>query len=680
MIKTDVEEFKRFHTYITRNNPGYDPWYILLQRGRKDPEGGIQFKQPKGRLTFAKACEFMAKGHNIGIVATGNDRLVILDRDNPATVGTVKQTLSITSRKRTGDHNFYFTDDPVADKKDIYLDSAKQNITTESDGEMRCVWQFVVVAGSFVEFDLTNPKDVTALANIPESEKHNAGKYTIKSDVPVATITYQELPDVFKKSIEDKRKAGRAKQAEDAKHKIRNQERLVNHKNDTAHKSHLWDISLSDIIGSTPDRQRFSSLFHDSSTGMNTSVSNGLLHCWRHSVTHSPLSALAVDMGMITCSQGYSHGSGVSSLNLRDGETVFKLWVEAKRRGLISKDDPVPTSALTWYAVSAKLCTGNEITDGWKLPPEVYNKAIILLDTAGTPAGRKLLSPQQNKQFAGTNPCGIKRIKCEGFLNAGKGVEGTITCQRVAESLARGYIQWSDAPEDTTIKIVKKFCKLCRPPLDFEIMKPIITELYDVPMALPVCDNMIFAGLCEHSSCKPMKRHRQEQERIAFLQLKEIIKKNKQQPPSPSPAPTPIPPIAHPTAETETKAPEQDSTTISREVPEGSITTDTTPKKPDKATRQRVLSSVKAWQEAKGKAITKDTLPDVLEWIFHDTGISTSIARQCIIVNTTIKPLKDIPDFVGIDGVLYTLKAGAIATLPEIHVKGLIKRKGAVEA
>lgn len=136
-------------------------------------------------------------------------------------------------------------------------------------------------------------------------------------------------------------------------------------------------------------------------------------------------------------------------------------------------------------------------------------------------------------------PKKIKPIKCTGFMNAGKGVEGIITGRRVAESLARGYIQWCDAPLEKTIKIVKKFCKLCQPPLDFSIIEPIIAELYDVPMALPVCDNMILAGLCETSRCKPMVRHRQEQERIAFLQLQEIIKKNKQQNPSPSSAPAP---------------------------------------------------------------------------------------------------------------------------------------------
>ncbi len=108
-------------------------------------------------------------------------------------------------------------------------------------------------------------------------------------------------------------------------------------------------------------------------------------------------------------------------------------------------------------------------------------------------------------------------------------------------------------------------------------------------------------------------------------------------------------------------------------------TSGTTSDKPDDATRQRNLSSVEAWQEAKGKAITKDTLPDVLEWIFHDTGISTSIARQCIIVNKTIRLLKDIPNFMGIDGVLYALKAGATVTLPEIHASGLQKSQAAVE-
>lgn len=674
MILTDVKEFDRFHARLTRDYPDYKPWYILLKRNSKNPEAGIAWKQESGRLTYEKARKFMMQGHNIGIVATGLDKLVILDRDDLVLVGDVKPTLSTTSRKRIGDHNFYFTDEPVATDKDLYQDTAKQNIPTENAGELRSNWQYVVVTGSYVEFDLTNPKEVELLNRIPDAEKHNAGKYTIKSDANVASITYQELPAVFKNAIEEKRKADKAKKEEDAIRIIHERENhnLHNGERNTTIKSRLWDLSLGDVIGTTPNRERFSSLFHDSNTGTNTSISNGLLHCWRHMVFHSPLSALAVDMGLITCSQGYSHGSGVSSLNLRDGQTVFKLWEGAKKRGLIPKDDPIPSRALKWYAISHKFCTETDFIDGWKLPHETYIKTIIALDATDTLSGRKI-SEQYNsnihKEQTSGQPGKQKKMNnrwCSGFTNAMRGVQGEHR-GKVAVSFVRALRFWKDADENQNLKAVKKFCKLCQPPLDFDIIEPQILEFYTIPIPpLPICNNMILSGLCEQAHCKTIIRRRQEQEKIAFLQLQEIIKNYNANNLSSSLA------LLHSTAP---ETPATEPSVLEIITPDPTLTLI----RMKDADRKQVIASAQAWEEAKGKRITQETVPDVLAWIFHNTGISTSFARQCIIINIKIKPLKDIPSFVGIDGVLYTLRAGITTTLPVINAKALIKKQTALE-
>lgn len=65
----------------------------------------------------------------------------------------------------------------------------------------------------------------------------------------------------------------------------------------SGNKSALYSLSIEQVVGSM-DSGRFTSIFHESETGKNTSISNGLFHCWMHNVSHTPLTALAVMAGM----------------------------------------------------------------------------------------------------------------------------------------------------------------------------------------------------------------------------------------------------------------------------------------------------------------------------------------------------------------------------------------------
>ncbi|MBU1067064.1 hypothetical protein KKE60_04725, partial [Patescibacteria group bacterium] len=138
------------------------------------------------------------------------------------------------------------------------------------------------------------------------------------------------------------------------------------------------------------DRGRHPSLFHDSHTGKNTSISDELLHCWRHNVSHNAISALAVMAGIYDCvDAGTGHknsGSGSSCIDYDDGETIFKIWNYAKETGYISKSDSIPSKAMTWLALENKLCDKSDLIDGWKLPSGVY---IQLME---------LLSPKEDKK------------------------------------------------------------------------------------------------------------------------------------------------------------------------------------------------------------------------------------------------------------------------------------------
>lgn len=375
-MRPRVEEFIRFHELLTKDVPGYEPFYFPLEKNGKDPLKSISWKQ--NRKSFAEAKDLMSKGYNIGVAATAEDPLVIVDVDNIDEVGELKPTLINQSRKRIGRHGFYFTDQPLA--KSIYDNSAKQNIATEACGEVRANWQYVVVAGSYVP---CSPEEID---RIPVSDRQNAGFYTVMVEHTVSHIEYSELPETYRVCLQNKRAA-------DIAAKSRPDRKTAIPAKDMKSVSALWSLDIRDVVGRSDDATfRFPSPFHGSKTYKDTSVSQGMLHCWRHNVSHTALTALAVLSGHSTCSEaGYGHhGSGTSSLDFADdGELVYNVWLYAKEHSIIPQSDPIPTKAMVYYAVSNGLCKDSEIIDGWKIPADVYNQ---IIETAPFQTGRKPLT------------------------------------------------------------------------------------------------------------------------------------------------------------------------------------------------------------------------------------------------------------------------------------------------
>jgi putative DNA primase/helicase len=210
------------------------------------------------------------------------------------------------------------------------------NIPTDEAGEVRSRWQFVVCAGSYVE---TDP------AKVPEVERTNAGYYTIENAQAPSTITYLELPKVFRDEHE-KRIATPIHKPSD-----------FDPKKTTEKHSALFDITAFDVClregGKTKDGERWSSLFHDSDTQKNMSYSNkGLLHCWRHECSFNGLQALTVLSGHMTCNQAGSPHSGTPGMSsiIGDNGAIFHAWKYAKERGYISKNDPIPVKAMCYIA------------------------------------------------------------------------------------------------------------------------------------------------------------------------------------------------------------------------------------------------------------------------------------------------------------------------------------------
>ena len=375
--KTDPEEFKKFHALLTRDRPDYQPFYFPLNPNSKDPMDNKSWKA--NRITVEQAAKYLEMGYNIGIAATDTDILVLMDADDLEKVGAFKPTLTVISRKRIGKHGYYFTKDKPTET--IFDDSAKQNIATEDYGEIRAKWQYVVCAGSYV------PVSPEELERIPETDRANAGRYTLCNDLPVNDITFSELPEVYRNCLLEKRQA-------EISANIKKESSNTNRPPESGkYRSKLWDLTLEDVTGKNTDVQgRFPSLFHGSETGKNNSISNGLLHCWRHNVSHTPLTALAILSGISDCSHaGYGHnGSGTSNLDFRDGKTVFELWHYAKcKLKIIPDDDPIPSSALVHYGILNGTITKDDVIDGWKLPIASYNKVIQDLKKNGINPGRE---------------------------------------------------------------------------------------------------------------------------------------------------------------------------------------------------------------------------------------------------------------------------------------------------
>ncbi|QCR16562.1 phage/plasmid primase, P4 family [Methanosarcina mazei] len=387
---TDPEEFKKFHQLLTKGKHDYQPFYFPLVKKGKDPLPGISWKN--NRKTFSEAYSLMEKGFNIGIAGTDKDNLCIVDIDNLEAVGKAKTTLTVKSRKQIGRHCFYFTnDEPAQGEGAIFKNSAKQNIATEKAGEVRANWQYVVCSGSFV------PCSEREINRIPEEDRIHAGKYRLCLVSDVSNITYEELPEIYKATLEERR-------ATEIVANIRKieQRQSKSWEQGKKNKSALFGLDIHDVTGrSNQPGKRFEMFaeLHGSETGKNASISGDVLHCWRHNVSHNAITYLAVASGVSTCSRaGFPHGGGSSEVDIEDPYTQFTIWKYAKDHGYIPKSDPIPSKALIYCALNQKLCTKEEITDGWKLPVSIYNLVMEYCKKEGIETGRQPIKEKKREQ------------------------------------------------------------------------------------------------------------------------------------------------------------------------------------------------------------------------------------------------------------------------------------------
>lgn len=390
------EEFNKFYNPLMKNAPdGYQAWLFPLQKQGKAPDGRAiaqrappgyeretgekagSWKAPHAQLTKEESIELMCRGHNIGIAGRSNDPLINVDVDRGGI--ELKETLTVKSRSRIGEHGFYFSGG----------DDKLPNIPTEQ-GEVRSRDQYVVAAGSYVPTTEKELTDKVLKGEITEETKTKIlndsyiGHYTVSKAIPPTTITFDELPDMFKEQVR--------KNEEKQKEIEKQRQEMLQYKpatpvSSSGRRSALFDLRIEDVVPpGLSDRDAHP--LHDSDTGQNFSVSDGVSHCWRHNVSLNPLQYLVVKSGYMSClDAGTGHkgsNAGASQVTGSD-ETVFHAWLQAKRDGIIPIDDPIPTYAVLFIARKHNVCPHHKIPNRWeypkkKLPIKAYNKCLEIVE------------------------------------------------------------------------------------------------------------------------------------------------------------------------------------------------------------------------------------------------------------------------------------------------------------
>jgi putative DNA primase/helicase len=379
-----VEEFRRFHELLTRDTPeGYTPHYFRVAPAAKAPatEHG-SWKDDENRLTFDEAVSWMNDAGNIGIAGTPDDPLVNVDIDDEeeTTPEDLPATLRARSRSRGGFHAWYFDED-----------GGMPNVPTDEAGEIRTSWQYVVAPGSFV---------ASARDEIPEDELDDAGYYTVEQEDPVASVTFDDMPDVFH-DVHEKKKDQRAKEEETPT--VPNVD-----PDDLDEGVKLMDITAGDVVadqGGDTTGDRFAALWHTSTTGTNMSLSDkGRIQCWRHNVAHGGLQALAALSeadGAPDCDDvgtGHKNSNAGACLLRGDPALIWYAWHGAKTETNLDAGK-IPRRALRHVArertdwdgeLVEKANSDGEVFEG--LPSEVYNKALDHVEEKhGLDTGRERL-------------------------------------------------------------------------------------------------------------------------------------------------------------------------------------------------------------------------------------------------------------------------------------------------
>lgn len=369
--ETKPGQFLEFINRLMSSNKAskdYKPFIFPVQQQNKAPATNISWKAEQSRMTIAEARKRLANNYgNIGIAGRPDDRLILLDIDDPSIENELKETLKIRSRSRSGTHAIYW-----ADAEDEALPC---NIPTEK-GELRSSDQYVVAPGSYVPVTEQELESKVEDGEVTEKEKKEIlddpfrGYYTIDNDKEIAEIKLEELPEVFQEQYRKSQQQKNHKAREDFTPK----KQRKTDKQSAIFELEVTDLTARGLSGRDPHP------IHDSDTGKNWSIGENIGHCWRHQVSLNALQFLAVESGYSTCLEAGTphHNSAAAQSEITDNdEAIWHIWKYAKENGYIPEDDKAPTRVLHYIARKHGLydADSDEL-----LPGHIYNKTIELLE------------------------------------------------------------------------------------------------------------------------------------------------------------------------------------------------------------------------------------------------------------------------------------------------------------
>jgi putative DNA primase/helicase len=351
----------------------YKPFIFPVEKNGKAPDVEISWKAKQTRMTIAEARQRLAENRgNIGIAGRPDDKLILVDIDDPSIESELKNTLKIRSRSRSGTHAIYW-----AEPEDNRLPA---NIPTDK-GEIRSSDQYVVAPGSYVPVTEEELEEKLQEGEITEERKEEIledpfrGYYTIDNDKEIATITFEELPEIFQEHVLEAERREEERQKEEEKHSPETVDSNENH-------SALYDLTITDLTSRGLSERESHPLHGSPNTGSNWLVEGEIGHCWRHLVTLNALQFLTVEAGLYQCEE-----AGTSHHNSNNGPTkvynndkaIWTAWKHAKEQSYIPEDDPIPVRAM-WH-IARKHDIGDpkeRPSEGTSeiLPAKIYNEVL----------------------------------------------------------------------------------------------------------------------------------------------------------------------------------------------------------------------------------------------------------------------------------------------------------------
>ena len=222
---------------------------------------------------------WIAQGNNYG-VATGFGNLIVLDSDNGYLQAEVDKNLPETFQVRTGGggyHNYYI----CANQKKIIFEKDNQHL-----GELQSQGQQVIGPGC------THP---------------NGNKYLISKDLPIATITLDDIRKLPENIIKKQERTYTTETIGTIHHNL--------HIIDVVPLTGLQKKPSGEYQGPHPVHGKTGD-GKEESTNFTINPNKNVWHCFAHNCGGDPLSWIAIQEGIINCGNRLDGGNFIKTLDV----------------------------------------------------------------------------------------------------------------------------------------------------------------------------------------------------------------------------------------------------------------------------------------------------------------------------------------------------------------------------